>query len=127
MKEVIDKYRSVSSFHGLRGIERLEVFLVIPPFRTANSSLMVSKYTGNYSPPGSSPIEYHPALLEVEDDILWLRSLAYGNMSALLRLDQLGWFGDKQPIYYSSSRGSVLAPSDVEVGAKFRIFAEGLL
>lgn len=67
------------------------------------------------------------AFVEVEDNILYLREMVYGNVSALLRLDMLGWTPGHNSLYYSTPKGSALAPSDVGEGANFRIFGEAEL
>lgn len=104
---------------------------LIPAFRAAYSDLMAAKFAGNYTLPGavatSDSLSSNHALVEVEDNILYLRDLDFGNVSALLRLDMLGWTPDSHSLYYSTPKGAALAPSDVGEGANFRIFAEAAL
>jgi hypothetical protein len=104
---------------------------LIPAFRTAYSSVLATRFAGDYSlhsavtAPGS--LSSNHALVEVEDNILYLRDMVYGNVSALLRLDMLGWTANSHSIFYSTPKGAALAPSDVGEGANFRIFAEAAL
>jgi hypothetical protein len=103
---------------------------LIPAFRTAYSDLLATRFAGNYSLPdaaaASGSLSSNHALVEVEDNILYLRELVYGNMSALLRLDMLGWAPNYHSLFYSTPKGAALAPSDVG-GVNFRIFAEAAL
>jgi hypothetical protein len=50
--------------------------------------------------------------LEVQDQILYLRSLTVNGSSALEAIDRLSWTADAQPRYFSTSEGVVLEPAE---------------
>jgi hypothetical protein len=52
------------------------------------------------------------ANLEVQDQILYLRSLTVNGSSALEAIDRLSWTTDAQPRYFSTPEGVVLEPAE---------------
>ncbi|KAF2024341.1 beta-lactamase/transpeptidase-like protein [Setomelanomma holmii] len=52
------------------------------------------------------------AVLEVEDQILYLRSLVVNGTSALEAVDRLSWTSDTGPRYFSTDQGVVLEPAE---------------
>jgi hypothetical protein len=52
------------------------------------------------------------ANLEVQDQILYLRSLIVNGSSALEAIDRLSWTDDAQPRYFSTPEGVVLEPAE---------------
>jgi hypothetical protein len=52
------------------------------------------------------------ANLEVQDQILYLRSLTVNGSSALEAIDRLSWTTDAQPRYFSTPAGVVLEPAE---------------
>ncbi|KAI4686825.1 hypothetical protein J4E81_008486 [Alternaria sp. BMP 2799] len=52
------------------------------------------------------------AKLEIQDQILYIRSLMVNGSSALEAIDRLSWTADAQPRYFSTPEGVVLEPAE---------------
>lgn len=63
------------------------------------------------------------ATLEVEDQILYIRSMVVNGSSALEAVDRLSWSSDNGPRYFSTKKGVVLEPA--EGAAETAEFGEG--
>jgi hypothetical protein len=75
-------------------------------------------------PDAVESLDSNHALVEVDDNVLYLGKLVHGNVSALLRLNMLGWTPNDHARQYSTPKGAEPAPSGVGKGSNVRIFAE---
>ena len=109
--------------------------IIAPAFAEALASRMQERFAGMYTmgeDTGLLSDEVKPtdatnattyAVLEVEDQILYLRSLVVNGSSALEAVDRLSWTSDTGPRYFSTDQGVVLEPA--EGAAENAEFGEG--
>jgi CubicO group peptidase (beta-lactamase class C family) len=98
--------------------------IMAPAFTEALSDRTKERYAGFYSAGEDTGLiadEVVTALsnssatyanLEVQDQILYLRSLTVNGSSALEAIDRLSWTADVQPRYFSTPEGVVLEPAE---------------
>tara|TARA_R110002003_G_scaffold107_1_gene8939 strand:- start:3270 stop:4688 length:1419 start_codon:yes stop_codon:yes gene_type:complete len=97
--------------------------ILAPAFAEALAARMAERFAGSYnmgqdtglladqvSLNATNRTTY--AVLEVEDQILYLRSLVVNGSSALEAVDRLSWTSDTGPRYFSTEQGVVLEPAE---------------
>ncbi|KAH7081058.1 beta-lactamase/transpeptidase-like protein [Paraphoma chrysanthemicola] len=108
--------------------------ILAPAFAEALASTMLQRFAGTYHMGEDTGLLTDQvshnvintttyAVLEVEDQILYLRSLVVNGSSALEAVDRLSWTSDTGPRYFSTEQGVVLEPA--EGAAENAEFGEG--